>query len=205
MATVAPNCGMPLASRTWPESFPRVEAGCLLDWASREGAPKLTPTAAPSSTPKHRRAPRFTQLPPRCDVRRSLLIHRTLHGELCGAGNSYVRQQVGRVDLQSILPQAQRGQRQKPLDGHLVAGLLHVGGSLFELHYLLVALLNGIDEARIAFVGFFVALQVVNLEIDAELVGGGKVRLQARPHLGRAQHKLAGADLLGGNVLDLVG
>src|SRR6266481_8044301 len=178
MATVAPNCGTPLASRTWPDNFPRLETGCLLDGARREGAQQVTPTAEPSSTPTHRRAPRFTRLPPWCDVRRSLLFHRILHGELRGTGNGYVRQQVGRVDFESILPRGQRGQRQKPLDGHLIAGLLHIGGSLFELHHLLVALLYRIDEAGVAFVSFFVALQVINLEVDAKLVGGGEVPFQ---------------------------
>src|ERR1700757_1079248 len=60
MATVAPNCGTPPESRTWPDNFPRLETGCLLDCARREGAPQVTPTAVPSRTPKHRRAPRFT-------------------------------------------------------------------------------------------------------------------------------------------------
>src|SRR4029077_16094492 len=184
MATVAPSCGMPPASRTWPDSLPRLEIDCLLDWANREGAPQVTPTAAPSRTPKYRRAPRFTRLPPWCDVRRSLLFHRILHGELRGTGNGYVRQHVGRVDLESILPRDQCGQRQKPFNGHLIAGLLHVGGGLFELHHLLVALLHGVGEVGVALVGFLVTLQVVNLKIDAELVGCGEIRFEARTHFG---------------------
>src|SRR5437879_5475748 len=136
MATVAPSCGIPPASRTCPDNFPSVETGCLVACANSEGAPQVTPTAAPSRTPKHRRVPRFTRLPPRCDVRRGLLFHRILHGELRGTGNGYVAQQIGGVDLESILPRHQRSQRQKPLDGHLIAGLLHVSGSLFELHNL---------------------------------------------------------------------
>src|SRR5260370_31999093 len=90
MATVAPNWGTPLASRTCPDSLPRLKTGCLLDCARREGALQVTPTVEPSSTPKHRRVPRFTRLPPRCDVRRSLLFHRVLHRELRGTGNGYV-------------------------------------------------------------------------------------------------------------------
>src|SRR6266478_6018062 len=182
MATVAPNCGTPLESRTWPDNFPRLETGCLLDCARREGAQQVTPTAELSSTPKHRRAPRFTRLPPWCDVRRGLLFHRILHGELRGTGNSYVRQQVGRVDLESILPRGQRGQRQESFDGDLVAGLLHIGRGLFELHHLLIALFYGIDEVGVTLVGFLVALQIVNLKIDAELVCSGEIRIQARTY-----------------------
>src|SRR6202035_1156693 len=146
MATVAPSCGTPLESRTRPDNFPRLETDLLSGCAEADGAPQVTPTAKPSNTPKHRRAPRFTRLPPWCDVRRSLLFHGVLHGELRGTGNGRIRQQVGCVNLESILPRNERGQWQKSFDGHLIARLLHFRRCLFELHHLLVALLHRVDE-----------------------------------------------------------
>ena len=73
-------------------------------------------------------------------------------------------------------------QRQQPLNRHLIPRLFHLGGRLFELHHLLVALSYRVLERSRTLVRTFVGLQVVNLHVDAEFVRRRKIRFHAWPH-----------------------
>src|SRR5262249_57842503 len=106
-ATVAPNCGIPPESRTIPVSLPALGEGLAALCAATRGALEVTPRVETKKTPKHRRVPCFTPLPPRCDVRRGLLLGRCFHRKLRRARNRDIRQQVCRVDLERILPRGQ--------------------------------------------------------------------------------------------------
>ncbi len=91
------------------------------------------------------------RLPPRSSGNRCRLRFRgTLDRKIRRSGNGLIGQHIGGADLQSILPWRKGCQRQKAFQGHLVAGLLHFRGSLFELHHLLVALLHGVDEGGVS-------------------------------------------------------
>src|SRR5215831_16804871 len=100
IATVAPSCGIPVESRTWPESFPALVMDLLEVCAASRGA-HVTPRVEARRTPKHRSGHCFTRLPPRCNVRSRLLLHRILYRELGRAGDGGIGQQIGRVNLES--------------------------------------------------------------------------------------------------------
>src|SRR5207302_68340 len=143
-------------------------------------------------------------LPPRCCARRGLEFLRRLHREICRARNGLIRMDVGGVHFQCVLARRERRERQKTLDGDLLPGLLHVFRGFLELHAgnRFVALLHCKLEIRAGLVRGLVRLQVINLQVDAQPVRSSEIALKSRPDFGGAQHKLAGADLLGGNVLN---
>ena len=51
----------------------------------------------------------------------------------------------------------------------------------------------------------FIHFEIVQLHVDAKFLAGDELRVHLRPHFGGAEHKLAGANLLERNGLDLVG
>src|SRR6202521_1630599 len=64
---------------------------------------------------------------------------------------------------------------------------------------------TGVLECRTGFVRLVVRLQVVNLHVNAQPVGSGEITIKTRPDLRGAQHELSCADLLCGDMLDLIG
>src|SRR5882672_4536557 len=145
-------------------------------------------------------------LPPRCSVcgglQRRSRWH--FHRELGRPSDRLICDGIRRVDLQRVFAWRQCRQRQQPLDRHLVSYLLHVCGSFFELHHLLVALPHRVLERRTALVRGVVRLQVVHLHVNSKLVRSRKISLKPWPHFGRSQHKLSRANLLRRHVFDLI-
>src|SRR5215469_10296823 len=91
MTTVAPSCGMPLESRTCPESLPPLEM-VLLGVCAARGEAHVTPIPEAKTIPKHRSAQCFTRLPPWRNVCRGLRLHRILHREFGRARDGGVSQ-----------------------------------------------------------------------------------------------------------------
>src|SRR4029077_613693 len=169
-STVAPNCGTPEVSLTTPAIFPEAAFTCC----AAAGCAATTDRHIPARTqePRIRRRVCFTLLLPPgslARVRGCLGVGRWFYHKIDGLGDRLVRETIGGHNFQGILSRRQRPQRQQPLDGHLLAGLLHGLGRFLELHYLLVALLHRIDEAGAGLVRLLVRLQVVDLHVDAEL------------------------------------
>src|SRR6516164_10281386 len=200
---LAPICGVPAVSRTTPASLPSTGFACAAAGFATKGETAAVRTRAPRT----RSCPCFTFLPPRRSARRGLHFRRRLHRKIRRPRNGLIRMGVRGVHFQSVLAWRERRERQKTLDRDLLAGLLHVRGSFLELHsrYGFVAPLHRELKIRAGLVGGVVRFQVINLHVDAKTVGRGEIGLKPRPDFGGAQHKLAGADLLGGNMLDLVG
>src|SRR5437016_6086918 len=79
------------------------------------------------------------------------------------------------VHFQSVFARRERRERQEPLDGDLLAGLLHVRRAFLELHswYGFVAPLDRECKIRVGLVRRVVGLQVINLHVDAKpLIAG---------------------------------
>src|SRR5260370_17113129 len=103
-----------------------------------------------------------------------------------------------------MLTRRQGSQREQPLDGDLVTGLLHFVRGFLEPHHLLVTLVYGVLKCGIGLVRLLVGLEVVNLHVDTKLDVGREFAVQFGANFGGAENELAGANLLCRHVLQLV-
>src|SRR5271168_17784 len=176
--------------------------GLSSSWLSRQGRKSSGQNQGPQNSEP---SVSHVWLPPRYSVGRRFGFRRRLDGKFRRARNALIRKRVRGDHFDDVFARGQGSKGEQALDGDLIARLFHVPRSFLELHNLLGAALDGKLELGVGLVSFVVGLEIVYLHVNAELIGGGEIAIEARAHFGRAEDKLSRADLFGRHMLELVG
>src|SRR5450432_125743 len=215
--TVAPICGMPDASVTTPAMAPESLNGLVA--GSAEGAVRHT---IPTATPKTSQPTGlfafvlnigFVLQHPRCSYkircsyrtdRHPLLLDYRKFG---GWGEHLVSIFIGYFQPDGVLPRNQCTQGKKFFNCYLVGGRPWDLRNLFghgEDRLIRAGLDHLVRHLAGGYPGFSIGAEIIDLQVDTHLFIALEDLIHTRSDLGCADHELAGADALGGDLFDLI-
>ena len=114
------------------------------------------------------------------DRRSGFRSRRELYGEIRGADDGVIGEQIDGGDFDGVAAGNERRHRDEALDSELLAALMKMIGSFDGSPDFLLVLGDAISDGDVGFVQSLVPFQVVKLKKNAEFAGARKFLIEAR-------------------------